>query len=114
MHDNPDIILTFKKALEEESEKNNKNNKIIFRVHSYNDCFSALSEFKPNLYDLLLVDINMPKTNGFEFSAKVLELDLNVKICYITAGEMNIEALREQYPNLSFAKPIGKTLKPKG
>ena len=45
MHDNPDIILTFKKALEEESEKNNKNNKIIFRVHSYNDCFSALSEF---------------------------------------------------------------------
>ncbi|HZB16567.1 MAG TPA: response regulator [Nitrososphaeraceae archaeon] len=65
--DSPDITLTFKKALEEESEKNNKNNKIIFRVYAYNDCFSSLSEFKPNFYDLLLVDINMPNMNGFEF-----------------------------------------------
>jgi CheY-like chemotaxis protein len=56
----------------------------------------------------LLVDINMPKMNGFEFSARVLELDLNVRICYSTAGEMNIEALREQYPTLSFGCFIRK------
>jgi CheY-like chemotaxis protein len=56
--------------LEEESEKNNKNNKNNFRVYAYNDCFSSLSEFKPNFYDLLLVDINMPNMNGFEFSAR--------------------------------------------
>ena len=82
--------------------------KIIFRVYAYNDCFSSLSEFKPNFYDLLLVDINMPNMNGFEFSAKILELDPNVRICYITAGEMNIEALREQYPTLSFGCFIKK------
>jgi hypothetical protein len=46
--------------------------------------------------------------NGFEFSARVLELDLNVRICYSTAGEMNIEALREQYPTLSFGCFIRK------
>jgi CheY-like chemotaxis protein len=50
----------------------------------------------------------MPKMNGFEFSARVLELDLNVRICYSTAGEMNIEALREQYPTLSFGCFIRK------
>jgi hypothetical protein len=32
--------------------------------------------------------------NGFEFSEKILELDLNVRICFISAGEMNIGALR--------------------
>ena len=94
--------------MEEESEKNNKNNKIIFRVYAYNDCFSSLSEFKPNFYDLLLVDIKMPNMNSFEFSAKILELDPNVRICYITAGEMNIETLREQYPTLSFGCFIKK------
>jgi two-component SAPR family response regulator len=68
----------------------------------------ALTEFKINFYDLLLIDVNMPRMNGFEFSEKILELDLNVRICYISAGEMNIEALREQYTNLSLGCFITK------
>jgi len=35
-------------------------------VYTANDPVVALSEFKPNFYDLLLVDINMPHMNGFE------------------------------------------------
>jgi two-component SAPR family response regulator len=68
----------------------------------------ALTEFKINFYDLLLIDVNMPKTNGYEFSEKVLELNLNARICYISAGEMNIEALREQYKSLSLGCFITK------
>jgi DNA-binding response OmpR family regulator len=68
----------------------------------------ALAEFKINFYDLLLIDVNMPKLNGFELSEKILELDLNVRICYISAGEMNIEALREQYKSLSLGCFITK------
>jgi hypothetical protein len=45
--------------------------------------------------------------NGFEFS-KILKLDVNVRVCYISAGEMNIEALREQYPSLSIGCFIKK------
>ncbi len=30
---------------------------------------------------------------------KILELDANVSVCFITAGEANIDALREVYPN---------------
>jgi CheY-like chemotaxis protein len=104
--DHPDIILTFKRGLEAENE--HSSGKIFFQVNAYDDPLSALSEFKPNFYDLLLVDVNMPKVNGFEFSEKILKLDVNVRICYISAGEMNIEALREQYPSLSIGCFIKK------
>ncbi len=104
--DHPDIILTFKKGLEAENEYSS--GKIFFQVYAYDDPLLALSEFKPNFYDLLLVDVNMPKVNGFEFSEKILKLDLNVRVCYISAGEMNVEALSEQYPSLSIGCFISK------
>jgi two-component SAPR family response regulator len=68
----------------------------------------ALSEFKPNFYDLLLTDINMSGMNGFQFSQMVLELDVNVRVCFITAGEINIEALREIYPKINLGCFIKK------
>jgi DNA-binding response OmpR family regulator len=68
----------------------------------------ALSEFKPYFYDLLLTDINLPDMNGFELCQKILELDVNVRVCFITAGEANIDALREIYPNVSLGCFIKK------
>ena len=106
--DHPDIILTFKRGLEAENEYSS--GKIFFQVYAYDDPLLALSEFKPNFYDLLLVDVNMPKVNGFDFSEKILKLDVNVRVCYISAGEMNIEALREQYPSLSIGCFIKKPI----
>jgi two-component SAPR family response regulator len=44
------------------------------------------------------LDIGMPKMNGIELSRQLLELDSNVRICFITAGEANIEVLGELYP----------------
>ena len=98
--DDPDITLPFSIGLEDGG----------FEVYTYNDPQDALANFKPNFYDLLLVDINMPKMNGFELCTKILEVDLNVKICFITAGDINIDGLREVYPALSagcfIKKPI--------
>ena len=85
-------------------------NKVSFQAFTYNSPLLALTEFKINFYDLLLIDVNMPKMNGFEFSEKILELDLNVRICYISAGEMNIEALREQYKSLNIGCFITKSV----
>jgi FixJ family two-component response regulator len=56
----------------------------------------------------LLIDINMPDINGFELCKKILELDVNVRVCFITVGEVNIEALREVYPNVSLGCFIKK------
>jgi DNA-binding response OmpR family regulator len=58
----------------------------------------ALSEFKPNFYDLLRADINMPHMNGFELCEKILAIDINVKVCFMSSVEINREALREIYP----------------
>jgi DNA-binding response OmpR family regulator len=101
--DDPDITFTYKLGLEryyEGYDDNNINNKTRFEVYTYNNPLVALSEFKSNFYDLLLIDINMPDINGFELCQKILELDVNVRVCFITAGEANIEALREVYPNV--------------
>jgi CheY-like chemotaxis protein len=104
--DDTDITFTFKKGLE--AENSNKNNKTFFKVYTYNNPLEALSQFQPNFYDLILVDINMPKMNGFEVSTKILELDVNVRVCFMSSGLINQEALREQYPSLSFGCFIKK------
>jgi PleD family two-component response regulator len=49
--DDPDITLSFSIGLEDGG----------FEVYTYNDPLDALLNFKPSFYDLLLVDINMPK-----------------------------------------------------
>jgi DNA-binding response OmpR family regulator len=86
--DDPDVASIFSIGLEDEG----------FTVDTYNDPLEALSNFKPSFYDLLLIDINMPKMNGFELCTQILKFDVNVRICFVTAGETNIQALREVYP----------------
>jgi DNA-binding response OmpR family regulator len=104
--DNPDITLTFRRAFEEANRISGT--KISFHVNTYNDPLLALLEFKPDFYDLMLVDINMPKMNGFDFCVKVFEVDINPKVCFMTSGLLNQEALKEQYPSLSIGCFIRK------
>ena len=94
--DEPDIVISLKMVLE--SSNDDDKQKIKFDVTSYTDPVDALSDFKPNFYDLLLVDITMPLMNGFELCEKILLLDLNIGVCFMTAGEINQEAIRELYP----------------
>ena len=67
-----------------------------------------MKEFKPHFYDLLLTDIYMPKMNGLELCEKELELDVNIRVCFMTAFVVNIRALREVYTNVSFGCFIEK------
>jgi DNA-binding response OmpR family regulator len=87
---------------------NDNNNKRRFEIYTYNNPAVAVSEFKPTFYDLMLIDVYMPGMNGFQFCEKILELDVNVRICFISAAELNIEALREVYPKVSFGCFIKK------
>ena len=100
--DNPDITTTFKVGIENSSKS--------IAVHTHNDPRVALLDFEPNLYDLILIDIDMPYMNGFELSEKILEIDINVKICHMSAGEVNRDAMREIHPSISlgcfFKKPV--------
>ena len=106
--DDIDITYTFKKAFEEANRIGG--NKISFYVDTYNDPVVALSEFKPDFYDLLLIDINLPKMNGFDFCIKIFEVDLNPKVCFMSSGLINQEALKEQYSSLSIGCFIKKPI----
>jgi response regulator of citrate/malate metabolism len=56
----------------------------------------------------MLIDVYMSDMNGFELSQKILDLDANIKVCFISAAELNVQALREVYPRLSFGCFIKK------
>ena len=58
----------------------------------------------------MLIDIRMPKMNGFDFCVKALEIDVNPKVCFMSSGLINREALREQYPSLSMGCFIKKPI----
>ena len=76
--DEPDVNITLRKVL----EKNG------FIVDSYENPFLALENFKPHYYDLLILDIKMPKMSGFSFYREIKKRDDKMKICFLTAGEM--------------------------
>ena len=102
------IALTFKAGIEDNNNSTDVNKRI--EVYISNDPILALDEFKPNFYDLLLVDINMPYMNGFELCQKILAIDINVRICFMSSVEINPEALREIYPSLGLGCFIRKPI----
>ena len=89
--DEVDITLSFSLALEDSG---------LFEVDTYNDPLVALSNYRPNYYDLLLLDIKMPNMNGFELYDKIKRIDNKVKVCFISAYDVDYDALREQFPSL--------------
>jgi hypothetical protein len=50
----------------------------------------------------------MPNMNGFQLYEKILELDVNIRVCFMSALEVNVEALKEVYPKVSFGCFIEK------
>ncbi|MFL6329890.1 MAG: response regulator transcription factor [Nitrososphaeraceae archaeon] len=101
--DEPDITLSIKIGLEEHKKQ-------IFVVDTFNDPQEALSNFKAGLYDLLLIDIKMPKMNGFELYREIEKIDNKAKVCFITAFEVYYKSLRELFPTVKvdcyIKKPI--------
>ncbi|MDW0282477.1 MAG: response regulator [Nitrososphaeraceae archaeon] len=82
-----------------------------FKVDSFNDPQEALSKFEPGLYDLVILDIKMPKMDGFELYHEIKKKDNNAKVCFLTASELYYEEFRkkEYYAldrNMFIRKPI--------
>jgi DNA-binding response OmpR family regulator len=99
--DNPDIVFTLRVGLE--SDPN-------IQVFGFDSPVTALVEFKPNFYDLLLIDVNMPLMDGFQLAQNLVRRDLNVRVCFITAGEISMEAAREVHPLKSIGCFIKKPI----
>ena len=63
--DDKDHLKLFTIVLEEQGHS----------VDAYHDPDTALSKFKPNYYDLALLDYRMPDLNGLELYGKIKEND---------------------------------------
>jgi CheY-like chemotaxis protein len=94
--DEPDVTYTIKNILEEHG----------FEVDIYTDSILALDNYKSNFYDLVILDIKMPKMDGFELYIKLREKDPNVKICFLTAITMFKEDFRKR--RLEMGKTINE------
>ena len=86
-----------------------------FEVDAYNDLAIALSEFKPDYYDLMLIDVKMPKIDGFELYERISEIDNKVKVWFITAYEIYDKAPKEvppisEVPQMILRHFVGKSI----
>jgi two-component system, OmpR family, response regulator ChvI len=57
-----------------------------------------LSKFTAGVFDFILLDVRMPKMNGFELYREIEKIDNNPKVCYITAFVVYYESLKEIFP----------------
>jgi DNA-binding response OmpR family regulator len=82
--DEPDLTAIFSMGLEDNGLK----------VNTFNDPQLALSEFKEGAYDLVILDYKMPNMNGFELYRKIRKLDEKVRVCFLTAFDIQYEDLK--------------------
>lgn len=99
--DEPDVISVLEIVLEENG----------FKVDSFIDPIAALKNYEVDLYDILILDIKMPKMDGFELYDEIKKIDNKIKVCFLTASEMYYKnSRREKYCSLDkdlfIQKPI--------
>jgi DNA-binding response OmpR family regulator len=99
--DEPDLTMLCRMSLEYYG----------FEVDTFNDPEEALTKFKPGSYDLVILDIKMPKMDGFELYHEIKKKDNNANICFLTASELYYEEFRKKGynaldKNLFIRKPI--------
>lgn len=98
--DEQDITTTVSKGLELRG----------FAVTAFNNPVEALNHYKPQTYDMILLDIRMPQMTGFELARAIWKSDSDAKICFMTSFEIYDEAARV-FPTLRapclLRKPMG-------
>jgi DNA-binding response OmpR family regulator len=99
--DEPDLTFGCSMTLEMEG----------FEVDTFNDPLLALANFKPNTYNLVLLDVKMPKMDGFTLYNEIKKRDAKANVCFLTASELYYEQFRkEEFANLNkdlfIQKPI--------
>jgi two-component system catabolic regulation response regulator CreB/two-component system response regulator ChvI len=69
-----------------------------FSVEAYNDPVEAVSAFKAGAYDLVLLDIRMPRMNGFQAYRELKKIDQVIRICFLTSFEVHESEFSKLFP----------------
>lgn len=65
-----------------------------FRVHLCKDGKEGLMQFNKESYDLCLLDIMMPKKDGFSLAEDIRKIDGDIPIIFLTAREMTEDKIK--------------------
>ena len=84
--DEPDLTLFYRMSLEFHG----------FKVDTFNDPKKALLGFKPDYYNLVILDIKMPGMDGFELNKELQKIDGKVNVCFLTASELYYKEFRKE------------------
>jgi DNA-binding response OmpR family regulator len=80
-----------------------------YGVDAYPDPVKALLEFKPNYYDILILDYVMTAINGMELCKRLKEKDAFAKIIFLTASHEQLyidnKVMQELRPRI-IRKPV--------
>jgi DNA-binding response OmpR family regulator len=89
--DEPDILNSLERGLEYRG----------YNVDAYTDPQKALENYKVGEYDLCMLDIKMPKMNGFQLYVEIKKKDHNVRICFCTAFDAEYrQEFHKAFPEL--------------
>ena len=82
-----------------------------FKVDAFNDPLLALSSFRTDTYDFVLIDYKMPKMDGSKLYQEIRKVDTKVKVCFITAFDVCHKELKKNSDtssNASYQDKEGK------
>lgn len=81
-----------------------------FSVDAFNDPQVALAKFKAGAYDISILDIRMPKMNGFELYREMRKVDGKASVCFLTAFDVHRDEFEKMFPDVKvkafLKKPI--------
>jgi DNA-binding response OmpR family regulator len=81
-----------------------------FEVDTFNDPQDALAKFRPMDYDISILDIRMPKMNGFELYREMRKIDGKASVCFLTAFDVHRDEFEKMFPDVKvkafLKKPI--------
>ena len=66
-------------------------------VDVYNDPFLALQNFKSGIYGLIILDVAMPKIDGFKLYQEMKKTDDTIKVFFVTSFKVNYHILRDLF-----------------
>ena len=116
-----DVIREYKKQNRRKTKiliiDDESDNALLFRntlvkkgfeeVDTANDPILALKNFKQGWYDLLIINVVMQQIDGFRLFEEIRKKDSKVKVCFITIGKVNQQAMRDVFPDATPTGDIG-------